>query len=187
MMDNESARRIEILNTHLGMNRMTNITPSEITGNVFTRLNKQWMLITSERDSEVNAMTASWGGFGVIWNMPVAYVLVRPQRYTFELMEASDRFGLSFLTEQYRAALQVCGTKSGRERDKLKAVGLTTRRLDGATVIEQAELVISCKKLYSQFLADAGFVRRELLQIHYPGNDLHKLYIGEITAVEIER
>jgi len=165
---------------------MINITPAEITGNVFTRLDKQWMLVTSERDGRVNAMTASWGGFGVIWDLPVAYVLVRPQRYTFELMEASDRFGLSFLPEQYRAALQVCGTKSGRDLDKLEAAKLTVRRLDEAPVIEQAELVISCKKLYSQFFTEAGFVQREILGKHYPGNDLHKLYIAEITAVEIE-
>jgi len=165
---------------------MTNITQAEITGNVFTRLDKQWMLITSEREGKVNAMTASWGGFGVIWNLPVAYVLVRPQRHTFGLMEASDRFGLSFLSEQYRSALQVCGTKSGRDLDKLEAVGLTTRHLDGAAVIEQAELVISCKKIYSQFLTDAGFIQRDLLGQHYPNNDLHKLYIGEIKAVQIE-
>jgi len=165
---------------------MVRITPEEITGSVFTRLDKQWMLVTSERGGKVNAMTASWGGFGVIWNLPAAYVLVRPQRYTFELMEASDRFGLSFLSEQYREALEVCGTKSGRDLDKLQAVGLTARRLDGAPVIEQAELVISCKKLFSQFFDEASFVQREILAKHYPGNDLHKLYIGEITAVEAE-
>jgi len=165
---------------------MTSISPAEITGNVFTRLDKQWMLITSEHEGKVNAMTASWGGFGIIWNLPVAYVVVRPQRYTFELIEASDRFGLSFLSEQYREALQLCGSKSGRDLDKLEASSLTTRRLDGIPVIEQAELVISCKKLYSQFLSDKGFVQRELLRTHYPGNDLHKLYIGEITAVERE-
>ena len=164
---------------------MTKITPAEIMGNVFTRLDKQWMLITTERDGKANAMTASWGGFGVIWNLPVAFVLVRPQRYTFELIEASDRFGLSFLPEQYRAALQVCGTKSGRDFDKLQAVGLNIRHLDGAAVIEQAELVVSCKKQYSQFLSDAGFMQKELFRKHYPNNDLHKLYIGEITAVEI--
>jgi len=163
---------------------MKKITPAEITGNVFTRLDKQWMLVTSEREGKVNAMTASWGGFGIIWHLPAAYVLVRPQRYTFELMEASDYLGLSFLSEQYRPALQVCGTKSGRDLDKLEAVGLTTRRLDGVAVIEQAELVISCKKLYSQFFTDAGFIKREILTEHYPSKDLHKLYIGEIIAAE---
>jgi len=165
---------------------MIDISPFEITGNVFTRLDKQWMLITTERGGMVNAMTASWGGFGVIWNLPVAYVLVRPQRYTFEIMEETERFGLNFLAEHYREALQLCGTKSGRDLDKLAAAGLTTRRLEEAPVVEQAELVISCRKLYGQFLADAGFVQRELIKKHYPSNDLHKLYIGEITAVQAE-
>jgi len=166
---------------------MKSIAPADITGNVFTRLDKQWMLITTEREGKTNAMTASWGGFGVIWNLPVAYVVIRPQRYTFELMESSERFGLSFLPERYREALQLCGTKSGRDLDKLDAAGLTARRLDGAPVIEQAELVLSCKKLYGQFLSDAGFVQRELLGKHYPNNDLHKLYIGGITAAQADR
>lgn len=166
---------------------MIRINPEEITGSVFDRIGKQWMLVTTEREGKVNAMTASWGGFGVLWNKPVAFVFVRPQRYTFELIENSGLFTLSFLPESLRAAYQLCGTKSGRELDKLAASGLTARRFEGAPAIEQAELAVCCKKLYSQFLTEDSFVDGDIPPQVYPGGDFHKMYVGEIIAAEEKR
>ena len=105
------------------------LTPKELE-NVFRLVGKDWMLITAagktaEGQETVNAMTASWGGMGVLWNKPVAFCFIRPQRYTFTLTEQSERFSLSFFTEAYRPALRLCGSKSGRDTDKLAEAGLT--------------------------------------------------------------
>ena len=59
-------------------------------------IGKQWMLVTAEKSGAVNTMTASWGGLGVLWRKNVAYIFIRPQRYTKEFIDAGERFTLSF-------------------------------------------------------------------------------------------
>ncbi|MCD8186883.1 MAG: flavin reductase, partial [Rikenellaceae bacterium] len=71
-----------------------------------------------------NTMTASWGAMGFLWNKPVAFVFVRPERYTFEFMEEYSAFTLSFMGKDQRHALKVCGSQSGRDSDKIADAGL---------------------------------------------------------------
>ena len=80
-----------------------------------------WMLITvkDEEGGRANAMTASWGALGVLWHKDVCICYVRPQRHTHKLLDEQQRFSVAFLPEQYREALKVCGTKSGRVKADL--------------------------------------------------------------------
>ena len=73
-----------------------NLSTKELTGNIFTELHNDWMLISSGDEQKLNMMTASWGGFGVLWNKHVSFAFVRPQRYTLEFLEAHDYYSLSF-------------------------------------------------------------------------------------------
>ena len=155
------------------------ISPLEI-GNAMERIGKDWMLIVA-RDEEkngANAMTASWGCMGVLWNKNIAVCFIRPQRYTYGLVEKSDRISLAFPDASYRGAMTVCGRKSGRDCDKLKEAGLTTEELDGVPVIREAELNLICRKLYVDDLKESCFLDRELLS-HYE-NDYHRIYVCEI-------
>lgn len=68
-------------------------------------------------------MTASWGGLGVLWNAEVSMIFVRPERYTYEFLERETDYSLSFLVEGHRQALQFCGSRSGRDVDKVKETG----------------------------------------------------------------
>ena len=69
------------------------IQPEQLRQNVFEMIGKQWTLITAaDRQGKVNAMTASWGGLGVLWSKNVAYIFVRPQRYTHELLDSQEVF-----------------------------------------------------------------------------------------------
>ena len=54
----------------------------ELSFNPFTKISKQWMLVTAGSEEKSNTMTASWGGVGFIWNKPVSFIFIRPQRYT---------------------------------------------------------------------------------------------------------
>ena len=161
---------------------MRKISPREITGSVFDRINRQWLLLTAEKDGKVNTMTCSWGGLGVIWAVPAATVYVRPQRYTLEFLEAADGYTLSFLPEKYRAALNLLGSKSGRGCDKIAQSGLTVVKKEGLPSFAEAELVLYCRKLYCQFLTEESFIDRAIADKMYPDRDFHKMYIGEITA-----
>jgi flavin reductase (DIM6/NTAB) family NADH-FMN oxidoreductase RutF len=163
---------------------MREILPSEIEGNVFSSINDEWMLITAlKKDGSVNTMTASWGGFGIMWNKPVCLCAIRPQRYTNEFVKENDRLTLTFLKDGNREALKLCGTKSGRDTDKITDAGLRTVIDGDVAFFEQSRLVIVGRKIYvSAFKADC-FTDKELLTKNYPKNDLHDIYVCEIERV----
>ena len=150
--------------------------------NVFHLFDKDWTLITAGDADSVNTMTASWGGMGVLWNRPVAFCFIRPQRHTFTLIEANEHLSLSFFDEGYRAALRLCGSKSGRDIDKFQAASLTPAFEDGTPFVSEARLVLLCKKLYADDLKESAFVLPELLE-NYKAGDFHRMYICEIEKI----
>lgn len=151
---------------------------------VFNEIDKGWMLVTAGDQSGFNTMTASWGGVGILWNRPVAFVFIRPQRYTKEYVDRSDKFSLSFF-DGYREALTLCGTKSGRDLDKVKAAGLTPVFDEGTVYFEQSSKVLVCKKLYRQPLEEKSFIQPDFAKQYYNG-DLHDMYIAEIEKLLVK-
>lgn len=151
--------------------------------NPFSKIGKQWMLVTSGDIDNWNTMTASWGGLGVIWHRNVSYVFVRYSRLTYEYMEKNSSFSLSFFPEKYRAALSYCGSNSGRDVDKARDTGLIPFSPSGDTVsFKQAELVLVCKKLYAGGVDPEDFIDKSVND-NYKTGDYHKMYIGEISKV----
>ena len=159
-------------------------TISEINENVFNMIGKRWMLITAGNKENFNMMTASWGGLGVLWNKNVAFCFIRPHRYTYKFAEEQDYFTLSFYDEKYRDALNICGTKSGRDIDKAKETGLVPVFDDNGVYFEQAQIVLKCKKLYFQDINPTNFLSGEI-DLNYSKKDYHRMYVGEITGVLI--
>ena len=164
------------------MSTFTHLSPQELGDNIFRLIGQDWMLITAGTPERCNTMTASWGAAGVLWNKPIAIAYVRPTRYTYEFMEQQEMFTLSVLPESYREAMKVCGTKSGREIDKFVETGLTVLDMNGVPAVEQARLVIVCRKLYAQDIRPEHFVDASL-DSHYSANDYHRQYIGEIVDI----
>ncbi len=161
------------------------IKPEEIADNVFKLIGSDWMLITAGAPDSFNTMTASWGGFGHIWERNIAWCVIRPQRYTYEFMEKAENFTLSFLEETYRDALNLCGSKSGREIDKAAATGLKPVQgiTPGTTTFEQARLVIECRKIYYQDIDPTHFLEPSIDEF-YPIKDYHRMYVGEILVCQ---
>ena len=159
------------------------LDPYKLSDNIFDLLDNQWMLITSGTLAKFNMMTASWGGFGVLWNKPIAIAFIRPQRYTYDFVEKNDYFNLTFYSKEYRKTLQFCGSKSGREFDKAKETGLTPILTpNGIVTFQQARIVIDCKKLYFGDIEVNNFIDKSLINKIYPDKDFHRFYIGEITG-----
>ncbi|MDP4094851.1 MAG: flavin reductase family protein [Bacillota bacterium] len=168
------------------MNGFVEIKPEQITDNVFKLVGKDWMLITSGNKKKYNTMTASWGGFGVIWGKMACFCTIRPNRYTYEFVEKNDSFTLTFFDEKYRNALNFCGTKSGRDVDKAAETGLTPVESDnGSVYFDEARLVIECKKIYYQDLIPGNFLDLDIEKL-YPQKDYHRMYIGEITKCYVK-
>lgn len=167
----------------------TRIDPAEIDDNLIRLIASDWMLVTAGSKEKFNTMTANWGGMGYLWKKPVAFVFVRPERYTYEFTESSDGFTLTFFEEKYRDALNLCGTKSGRDCDKVAETGLTPCFTEnGYPAFTEARLVLECRKLYASMLTRDAFTDERPLREHYSSADgLHKLYIAEIGKVWIRQ
>ncbi|MDD3420369.1 MAG: flavin reductase family protein [Candidatus Gastranaerophilales bacterium] len=165
------------------MSNFKEIKANEIDENTFKLIGSDWMLVTAEKEGKVNTMTASWGGFGVMWGKNVSYIVVRPQRFTKEFIDSNDSFTLSFFDEKYRKELAYLGSVSGRDEDKITKSGLKITEIEGFPAFKDAKLVIACKKLFAQPFEEGSFIDKESLDKWYPDKDLHTLYISEITNV----
>ncbi|HJC42776.1 MAG TPA: flavin reductase family protein [Candidatus Mediterraneibacter gallistercoris] len=160
------------------------IPVSEMEFNPFDKISKQWMLVTAGDTESSNTMTASWGGVGIMWGKPVATVYIRPQRYTKKFIDKNEYFTLSFLPEEYRKALNVCGSVSGRNvPDKWQEAGLHPVEIEGTTAVEEAEEIFVCRKLYAQEMLPECFIDTECDTKWYPEKDYHTMYIAEIVKV----
>lgn len=156
--------------------------------NPFDKISKQWMLITAGNEEKSNTMTASWGGVGIMWGKEVATAYIRPQRYTKEFVDREERFTLSFLPEEHRKALNVCGSVSGKNaEDKWKEAGLHPFYVDGTTGVEEAEMILVCRKLYAQEMKTECFIEKECDEKWYPTKDYHTMYIAEIEKVLVRK
>ncbi|MDR2009363.1 MAG: flavin reductase [Bacteroidales bacterium] len=184
--DNEN---VETTVTNNHEEEFVKINATDIPDNVIKLISQDWMLITSGNKESFNTMTASWGALGEIWGKDASFIMVRDSRYTYEFLEENDYYTLSFFSENYRDALQLCGTKSGRDTDKVKESGLTSLELESGTMaFEEARLIIECRKLYSEPFKKESFTDDELFEKIYneDDNSIHTLYIGEITNVWIK-
>lgn len=168
------------------MNGYKKISPSEIKGNPFTLIGEEWMLITAGDMHNYNTMTASWGGFGVLWHKNICTIYVRPQRYTFEFLEKNEIFTLSFFDSRYREALKFCGTKSGRDYNKAGEAGLTPAVTEmKSTGFNESKLIIECRKIYFQDIVPENFLDDSIIK-NYSNSDFHRIYIGEILNIYIK-
>ena len=148
---------------------------------------KDWLLFTASKpDGSFNSMTVSWGGIGELWGKNVAFVFVRPQRYTHEFTEEGDTATLTWFDEKYREVLAFCGAKSGRDVDKVAESGLTpVDDGDNAVYYQEAKVVFKLKKLYANktvFTPENAY-DSELFDFHYKAGDYHTMYVYEITEI----
>ena len=172
---------------------MKEIPVQELCLNPMTMIGGEWWLVAAgNAEDGYNAMTASWGHLGAIWErpgrkahmgLPTAVVYLRPQRYTKEFMDREEIFTLSVFDASYRKALAYLGSHSGRDEDKIDKAGLTPVSEHGTTYFREAKLVFICRKLYHAPLQEDGFVDKGLVRNNYPMKDFHEMYVGEILKV----
>lgn len=162
---------------------MKKIEAMELTCNPFRLLSRDWALLSADKDGKCNMMTVSWGGVGVLWGAPVCTVYVRQSRYTKEFIDGSGRFVLTFLADGHRDALQLLGSRSGRDIDKMAESGLTPVDLDGVTGFAEGKLTLVCRKVYAGYMPPENFIDRTPLDRFYADGDYHTMYVGQIEAV----
>lgn len=152
--------------------------------NPFKLIGDDWFLFTAGNEENYNTMTASWGSMGIFWHKPFVTCFIRPTRHTFSFIEESDIFSLSFFNEEYRDVLKLCGSKSGRDTDKVGDTGITPVLLkEGGICFEEARLVFECQKIYFDDLKPIFMLPDGIDDKIYPNKDYHRMYFGEIIGV----
>lgn len=168
------------------MPELIELPPDQWPSRTFNLWAKDWLLLTAGdlADQRFNLMTVAWGGFGVMWNLPIAMIVVRPQRHTYAFTEATGGFTLCAFPPAQRPALEYCGTHSGREVNKPLATGLTPQpsRHVAAPGYAEADLWLECRKIYFDDFKPAHFLDPRIAP-HYPSQDYHRMYFGEILAL----
>lgn len=143
--------------------------------------------LTVRDGSRVNTMTIAWGSIGYIWNIPVFTVMVRYSRYTYELIEKSKDFTVSLpLNGQLKKELAFCGSRSGRDMDKIKECGIKLKDSmeTESPVIEGCNLFLECRIRYKQGM-DQNNLDGVIKDKSYSDGDYHVMYFGEIVKAYI--
>ena len=150
------------------------------------------ILLTTKADGQVDTMTIGWGTIGVQWGKPIFIVFVRESRYTKQLLDKNGEFTVNVpLGQVDKNILQVCGTKSGRDMDKIGALGLTLEEGETVSVpaIKQLPLTLECKVIYKQDQEPSAIFPEYDARYYAKGTrnegDYHTAYYGEITAAYI--
>ncbi len=165
---------------------MINIPNNKLSVKINDIWYNKWFLLTSGdlETQHFNTMTVAWGFLGIMWNKPVAAVVVRPGRYTIEFIEKYEHFTLSAFDRQYRDDLTLLGTKSGRDGDKISETKLnpTPSVIVPSPSFKEAELIIECKKIYWDDFKPEHFLD-PLIDKNYPKKDYHRIYFGETLKI----
>lgn len=143
-------------------------------------IGSNWMLVTSEKDGKVNTLTASWGALGTLWRKKVAFIFIRPSRYTTEFLKANQHFTLTFFNE-HKDQMGYLGKTSGRDvPDKIEKAGLHTIMVDGQPTFQEGRLVLLCRSIYVDPLDAENFIEKDIDATMNPNGDRSVMYIAEI-------
>jgi flavin reductase (DIM6/NTAB) family NADH-FMN oxidoreductase RutF len=159
---------------------------TDVKENVVDLLKNQWALVTAGDSTGCNTMTVSWGAVGELWGVDTATIYIRPQRYTEEFLNSNDYFTLSFYNPEDKKRIHgVCGSKSGRDVDKIKECGLTPCFDEKAPYFTEAKIVLICRKMAKCKIDPEEFIDKSIVDKWYPGSDFHFVYYGAIEKVLI--
>ena len=171
----------------------TAIEPKDISESVFTTIGEDFSVLTAGNPSHYNTMVASWGGWGILFNNPVVFSMLRSNRYTLELMRKEETYTMKFFDLEFRDDIIQFGMSSGRDNDeKMRNTQLTAVQTPaGNMVFKEARLIIECKLIQvttvspDDFLVEAN--RQFVVDAHAEANDYHKMVYGAITNVWIRK
>ena len=158
---------------------------------------KKGILLTAKADDQVNPMTIGWGHIGIEWGKAIFVAYVRESRHTKRMLDKNGEFTVNIpIGECDRNILGFCGTKSGRDVDKITALNLTLEQPNVISVpgIRELPLTLECKVIYKQE-QDLTALPEAVLERYYPqdvpgdnpgsNRDAHTAYYGEILSAYI--
>ncbi len=130
-----------------------------------------------------NPMTIGWATVGRVWSRPMLTAYVRPSRYSFDLLEVEKGFAVCVIPEEMKKELALCGSKSGRNMDKITACGFHLQKGERIETpyIRESILHYECRIVHKNDVIDAQ-IDPEIRSSYYLQGDFHRVYYGEIVG-----
>lgn len=128
------------------------------------------VMVSCQREGEKpNIITVAWTGT-ICTNPPMAYISVRPQRHSYDIIKETGEFVINLTTEDLVRATDFCGVRSGRDIDKYKMMKLTPEKASivGAPLIKESPVNIECKL-------------KEIVKL-----GSHDMFIADVVAVNVD-
>jgi flavin reductase (DIM6/NTAB) family NADH-FMN oxidoreductase RutF len=143
-------------------------------------------ILTAGNKKLYNSMVIEWGSLGVAFKKPIFTVYVKPDRYTYEVMEKSDTFTVNFIERKLMKKFAIYGTKSGKDINKEEEAGTHIKFLEkGGVTFDEAVEVYVCK-IMAKSIIDEKTMDPYIKELYrnnvkvYKTEVPHVLYIGEI-------
>ena len=145
------------------------------------------ILMTTKVGEKVNTMTIGWGTIGIQWGKPVFIAFVRDSRHTMEMLNEVGEFTVNVpMGDIDKKILGYCGTKSGRDTDKIADMSMTLEEPEVISVpgIKELPLTLECKVIYRQ-RQENDKIPADLFDRYYPAGDFHTAFYGEIVSAYV--
>jgi len=169
------------------------VEPKEVSEPIFTLVSEDFSVLTSGNPTHYNSMIASWGGWGILFNRPVVFHMLRSNRYTLELMRKENSYTMTFFDDEFKEDIMPFGMSSGRDSDeKMKNTKLTAVQTPaGNMTYKEAKIIIECKLIQVTTVSPDDFLvednKKFIVDAHAETGEYHKVVYGEITNVWIRK
>ena len=168
------------------------VDPAVATGNVFKLVGQDFTVITAGTELNYNSMTASWGGWGILFNEPTTWCMLRANRYTLEYIRKENLYTMCYFDDVYKDQVMLFGSASGRDSDKMKRHTLTpVETPERAIAYKEAKLILECELVEVTTVHPDDFLtadsRTFITEAYAEAHDYHKLVFGKIIGMWVKK
>ena len=165
--------------------RFREIKLADLDLNPFSKI-EEWALLTVGSKLNFNMMTITGLMMGQFWLRKTLQVYIHPMRHSYNIMNESRYFTVSFFPEPRSRALEIAGRTHGNECDKVKETGLTPCFNKKGVYFAEADIVFVCRKIFHTDVDEPLFDDKKVFRQYYrSGSSYHRVFIGEIEKVLI--
>ena len=145
------------------------------------------MVSMADRNGKYNIITIAWAGT-VCTNPPMVSISVRPERYSYPILQETGEFVINLTTRELTYATDYCGVKSGRDVDKFQELGLTPEAASivKAPMIEESPVNLECQVRQVQQLGSHAMFLAEVVAVHAEERYLdeqHKFHLEKAEPI----
>lgn len=141
------------------------------------------MVSCADKEGNSNIITVAWTGT-VCTNPPMAYISVRPERHSYQMIRETGEFIINLTTKELAYATDFCGVRSGRDVDKFAEMKLTKIKAShvNAPMIGESPVNIECRVTEVKELGSHHMFLAEVLAVHVDDaymNENQKFELGK--------